>query len=185
MEQVSINLPKELYESLKVEAGNVPVEHYVRLLISRARNQRAGLVMVEDVDSFINALQPWQGLTAGHKFTTYGGVNGGNFRSLPDGRVKVAMEAWFLALGPRLQGRMDIGELSDRFSRDGKPDATLIPRAIQTVVPWEKVSPGEAPLSDGDKAVFDTLQDAQDRIWPELGKLGVQRRGRLIAASEG
>ena len=180
MEQVSINIPMELYKELVEEAGNVPVESYIWVLISRARRQRPRLVVVDTVDSFLQAIEPWKGLVDAGGMTAYGGVGGGSIRTLPNGRVRFTKEAWFFAMGPCIQGDLVVGELSERFSSDGKADPDLIIRAKQTAVPWERVAPGEPPLDDEDKAIFKRLNEVTDRLWPALERLGVRRQDRLI-----
>ena len=179
-EQVSVNIPKDLYDQIKDVAGDIPVEHYVRATLSRSIRQREKLVMVTNIGSLVNALEPWERLVTDIPFATYGGVNGGNFGIMPDGRVSVAIEAWFLALGPRIQGHIEIGELSEHFSLNGKPNPTLIARAKQTVVPWDRIDPTEAPIDESDKSVFDALAEADRRIWEKLERLGVQKQDRLM-----
>ena len=180
MEQVSINIPMELYKELVEEAGNVPVESYIGVLISRARRQRPRLVAVDTVDSFLEAIEPWKGLVDAGGMKAYGGAGGGTFGTLPNGRVRITANAWFFAMGPCIGGNLVVGEISERFSSDGLPNPNLIIRAKQTVVPWERVAPGELPLNDDDKAIFKKLNEVGERVWPALERLGVRRQDRLI-----
>ena len=83
-------------------------------------------------------------------------------------------------MGPRIEGSLEVGELSERFSRDGKPDSVLIARGKQTVVPWERASPGEPPLDDNDKAAFERLNEVGARVRRALERLGVRRQDRLM-----
>jgi hypothetical protein len=109
-----------------------------------------------------------------------GGAGGGSFKALPNGRVQVTLGAWFWAMGPHIGGTLVVGELSQRFAPDGKPNPILIGRGKQTVVPWERVAPGEPPLDDNDKAAFERLNTAGERIWTALEQVGVPRQDRLI-----
>jgi hypothetical protein len=175
MDQVSINIPLELYQLLEEEAGDTPVEPYIRVLLSRARQQRPRLEVVDNVDSFLDTIKPWEDVVGRLGMTVYGGAGGGTFRALPNGRVRVTADAWFWAMGPRIGGSLVVGELSERFAPDGKPDPTLFGRGKQTVVPWERVAPGEPPLDDDDKATFERLNAVGPRVWPALERVGVRR----------
>ncbi len=180
MDQVSINIPLELYKLLEEEAGDVPVEPYIRVLLSRARRQRPRLQVVDNVDSFLDTIKPWEEVVSQVGMTVYGGVGGGGIRALPNGRVQITTGAWFWAMGPRIEGTLLVGELSERFSRDGEADPILIGRGKQTVVPWERVAPGEPPLDDSDKATFQRMNTAVGKIWAALERVGVRRQDRLM-----
>lgn len=83
MEQVSINIPLELYKLLEEEAGDVPVEPYIRVLLSRARRQRPRLEMVDSVDSFLQALKSWEEVVDKAGMTVYGGLVGEVLKRYP------------------------------------------------------------------------------------------------------
>jgi hypothetical protein len=180
MKQVSVNIPLELYKLLEEEAGNVPVEPYIAALLSRALRQRPRLVVVDSLDAFLQALEPWKEVVGETGMMVYGGGGGGTFRALPNGKVQITAGGWFWPVGTRIEGPLLVGELSGRFSRDGEPDSILIDRGQQTVVPWEPLGPGDPPLDDNDRATFERMNTAVDEIWAALERLGVSRSDRLM-----
>ena len=182
MDKVSVEIPHELYQLLEEDAGTVPVEHYVTWLISTARRHRPKEIVVEDVDAFIREVQPWEQMLG--KATFHGSGGGGSMDVLPSGRVEVTAGGYFLAIGQRVSARISVGQLSERFVKDGQVNIDLFGKAYQSRVPWEVAAPEEPPLDDNDQAVFAKLKEVGIQMLGVLEHLGVPLSDTLRRAED-
>ena len=172
MSEVSVKIPKELYDLIEEEAGDVPIEPYITFLLNKAHRQRPNVVLMDDLDSFLQALQLWEEVLRKVDMKVEGASISGSIKVLPNGRVRIFAGGYFWAMGPRIQLTVAVGDLSERFSQDGKANPTMMGRAKQSIVPWERLAPEESPLSESDKVTIERMKSVPDRISAGLARVG-------------
>lgn len=170
---MNINIPDELYQELAREAGNIPVDSYITSVIATARRYRPQVMMVQDLDTFLQALQPWEAVLNKVRATVYGTAGGAGTTILPNGRVQVTTGGFFLAQSYRIGASIVTGELSERFRQGSQPNVDLFSKAWSGLR-WERVAPGEPPLDADDLATFERTKEVGDKMREALTRLGVR-----------